>query len=183
MLIGDKLHEIRKAKKITLTELSEKSGVQLATLSRIENKKMTGTLESHLAIAKALRIELVELYNSMVREQKRVEVSGNSRNSEIFTPNEKSSFEILTKNVLSKQMMPSLIRIEDGGATQQEENSTNSEKFIFILEGTVEAIIDNKPFKLEKNNTLYFDSSLPHKFKNTGRGVVKMLCVATPVAL
>jgi transcriptional regulator with XRE-family HTH domain len=181
MLIGDKLYEIRKSKKITLTELSEKSGVQLATLSRIENKKMTGTLESHMAIAKALGIEVVELYKSVIKEQKQIELP--EPTSEIFTHNEKSSFEILTKNVLSKQMMPTLIRIEEGGATQQEQSAPNSEKFLFVLEGVVEVIIDNKNFRLERNNTLYFDSSLSHKFKNAGRNVAKLLCVATPVSL
>ena len=183
MLIGDKLHEIRKAKKITLTELAEKSGVQLATLSRIENKKMTGTIESHIAIAKAMGIEVVELYNSVIRDQNQIEVSEASKSSEVFTHNERSSFEILTKNVLNKQMMPTLIRIEEGGSTQEEQSAPNSEKFLFLLEGTIEAIIDTKPFRLGKNNTLYFDASLPHKFKNTGRSTAKLLCVATPVSL
>jgi len=61
MYIGEKLHAIRKAKRISLTELSEKSGVQMATLSRIENKKMVGTLESHMQIAKVLGIDVTEL--------------------------------------------------------------------------------------------------------------------------
>ena len=119
MLIGDKLHEIRKKQRMTLTELSVKSGVQLATLSRIENKKMTGTIESHLAIAKALGIDVVELYQSIIKEQKQVEINQPSQTNEVFTHNEKSSFEILTKNLLSKQMMPTLIRIEEGGATNR----------------------------------------------------------------
>ncbi len=183
MLIGDKIIEIRKSKKMTLTELSKKSGVQLATLSRIENKKMTGTLESHMAIAKALDIDVVELYKSIIHEQKQVEVSETSQTSEVFTHNEQSSFEILTKNVLAKHMMPTLIRIEENGATQQEQASVNSEKFLFILEGAIEAVIDTKSFHLKKNNSLYFDASLPHLFKNTGRGVAKFLCIATPVSL
>jgi len=183
MLIGDKLHEIRKAKKLTLTELSDKSGVQLATLSRIENKKMTGTLESHLAIAKALGIDVVELYNSVIREQKQIEVSQTNKNSEVFTHNDKSSFEILTKNVLSKQMMPTLIRIEEGGTTQTEQCGVNAEKFVFVLEGSIEAMIDQQSFKLEKHHTLYFDASLKHKFKNIGKSVAKILCISTPVAL
>jgi transcriptional regulator with XRE-family HTH domain len=182
MLIGDKLKEIRRMKKMTLTELSEKSGVQLATLSRIENKKMTGTIESHLAIAKALGIEVVELYNSIIRERKEIELSG-TKNSDVFTHNEKSSFEILTKNVLNKQMMPTLIRIEEGGTTQQEQESPNSEKFLFVLEGTIEALVDTKTYRLEKNHTLYFDASLTHKFKNAGRSVAKLLCISTPVSL
>ena len=183
MLIGDKLQEIRKTKKITLTELSQQSGVQLATLSRIENKKMVGTLESHIAIAKALGIEVVELYNSIIREHKQIEISQTSKNSEVFTHNDKSSFEILTKNVLSKKMMPTLIRLEEGGTTQKEQGAINSEKFVFVLEGAVEAMIDHKPFRLDKNNTLYFDASLPHAFKNAGRSVAKLLCIATPVSL
>ena len=183
MFIGDKLQEIRKSKKITLTELSQKSGVQLATLSRIENKKMTGTLESHIAIAKALGIEIVELYKSVVHENKEIEISKTADVSEVFTHNEKTSFEILTKNVLNKKMMPTLIRIEQGGATQQEQGAANSEKFIFILDGTVEIIIDHKNYTLKKNNTLYFDASLPHILKNNSKGTVKLLCIATPVAL
>ena len=183
MLIGDKLHEIRKNKKITLTDLAQKSGVQLATLSRIENKKMTGTLESHQAIAKALGIEVVELYNSVIRDQKQIEVSKTTPNSEIFTHNEKSSFELLTKNVLSKQMMPTLIRIEEGGSSQKEQGQANAEKFLFILEGSIEAVIDANSYRLNKNNTLYFDASLVHTFKNAGRGIAKLLCVATPVSL
>ena len=44
MLIGEIIHRLRKEKKMTLVELAEKSGVALATLSRIENGRMTGTL-------------------------------------------------------------------------------------------------------------------------------------------
>ncbi len=183
MLIGDKLQEIRKTKKITLTELSEKSGVQLATLSRIENKKMTGTIESHIAIAKALGIEIVELYKSVAHESKEIEISKTTDVSEVFTHNEKTSFEILTKNILSKKMMPTLIRIDQGGTTQQEQNAPDSEKFVFVLDGTVELTIDNKNYTLKKNNTLYFDASLPHTFKNNSKGTVKLLCITTPVAL
>ena len=54
MFIGQRIKQLREAQKMTLTELSEKSGVQLATLSRMENMKMTGTLESHIAIAQTL---------------------------------------------------------------------------------------------------------------------------------
>jgi phosphoribosylamine-glycine ligase len=55
---GEIIHGLRKEKKITLLELSEKSGVALATLSRIENGKMTGTLKSHMNICKTLEIDI-----------------------------------------------------------------------------------------------------------------------------
>ena len=44
MFIGTKIKDLRKTQKMTLTELSQKSGVQLATLSRIEHMKMVKRL-------------------------------------------------------------------------------------------------------------------------------------------
>jgi len=63
--IGEIVKRIRKEKKLTLVQLSELSGVQLATISRIENNKITGTLESHAQLCIALGIELSELYKDI----------------------------------------------------------------------------------------------------------------------
>ena len=182
MYIGEKLHAIRKTKRISLTELSEKSGVQMATLSRIENKKMVGTLESHMQIAKALGIDVTELYKDL-RHQNAIIDFGHDKNTDVFTHSDKASFEILTKNIMNKRMMPTLVRIEEGGKTNKEQGQGGSEKFIFVLDGHLEINVNNQVFTLHKYNTLYFDASLPHYFRNTGKGTVKLICVGTPVSL
>lgn len=182
MYIGEKLHAIRKAKRISLTELSEKSGVQMATLSRIENKKMVGTLESHIQIAKVLGIDVTELYKGLSQQNAIIDF-GNDKNTDVFTHSDEASFEILTKNIMNKKMMPTLVRIEEGGKTNKEQNQGGSEKFVFVIDGHVEVNINNQAFALHKNNTLYFDATLPHYFRNTGKGIVKLICVGTPVSL
>lgn len=182
MYIGEKLKAIRKAKKISLTELSEKSGVQMATLSRIENKKMIGTLESHMQIAKAIGIDVTELYKGLTHENATIDF-GHDKNTEVFTHSNEASFEILTKNIMNKKMMPTLVRVNEGGKTSKEQGQGGAEKFIFVLEGHVEINVNNQVFNLHKLNTLYFDASLPHFFRNTGKGTVRMICVETPVSL
>ena len=182
MYIGEKLHAIRKAKRISLTELSEKSGVQMATLSRIENKKMVGTLESHMQIAKALGIDVTELYKGLSHQNAIIDF-GQDKNTDVFTHSDEASFEILTKNIMNKKMMPTLVRIEEGGKTNKEQAQGGAEKFIFVLDGHVEININNQIFILHKYNTLYFDAALPHFYRNTGKGAVKLICVGTPVSL
>jgi len=182
MYIGEKLHAIRKSKRVSLTELSEISGVQMATLSRIENKKMVGTLESHIQIAKALGVDVTELYKGLSHQNAIIDF-GSDKDTDIFTHSDEASFEILTKNIMNKKMMPTLVRIEEGGKTNKEQNQGGSEKFIFVLEGHVEININDQIFNLHKYNTLYFDSALPHVFRNTGKNVVKLICVGTPVSL
>lgn len=182
MYIGEKLHALRKIKRISLTELSEKSSVQMATLSRIENKKMVGTLESHMQIAKALGIDITELYQGLSHGNALID-AGPDKNTDMFTHSDEASFEILTKNIMNKRMMPTLIHIEKDGKTNKEQNQGGSEKFIFVLEGNVEVSINNQTFNLHKSNTLYFDAALPHFYRNTGKGAAKLICIGTPVSL
>jgi len=183
MLIGKKIQEIRKQQKISLTELSKKSGVQLATLSRIENLKMTGTLESHMEIAKALNVDITDLYQDINFEKTKIDVHDEKSSVDLFNYSDKSSYEILTSKVLSKKMMPTLLRIEPDGKTNTEQGSKLSEKFLFILQGSISIKVGDSAYILKEGNTLYFDASLPHYFENTGTKVVKIICVATPVSL
>ena len=183
MFIGKKMKELRKSRKMSLTELSQKSGVQLATLSRIENQKMVGSLESHMNIAKALSVNITDLYSEIAADDKKIELQTPQAHSGIFEHNEKSSYEILTSKVLSKKMMPTLIRLEPGGRTNSEQNQPGTEKFVFILEGQVKAYIKEETYSLSAHNSLYFDASLAHYFVNGDSSIARMICVVTPVAL
>ena len=183
MYIGKKLEALRKARKMSLTELAKKSGVQLATLSRIENMKMVGTIESHINIAKALGIDVTELYKNIDKQAAEADYSEPHSRTDVFSHSEHSSYEILTKNVLQKKMMPVLVKIEVRGKTNTEQNQSGTEKFIFVLDGAIEADINGQKFKLGKNSSLYFDGSLPHILMNTGKTTAKLLSVGTPVSL
>jgi len=183
MYIGKRLQELRKTKGISLTELAEKSGVQIATLSRIEHMKMTGTIESHMNIAKALEVDITQLYVDIIKEEDKVDMKTAKSATDVFIHSDKSSYEILTSRVLSRKMMPILLKIEPDGKTNKEQNQIGTEKFIFVLDGKIEVTIDKETYTLSKSNTLYFDASVEHCFVNIGKSIAKILCVSTPVAL
>jgi len=183
MYIGKKLKELRKAQGMSLTSLADKSGVQIATLSRIEHMRMTGTLESHMSIAKALGVDITQLYSEIVQEEDKVDLKTDKMASDMFVGSDKSSYEILTSKILSKKMMPILLKIEADGKTNIEQNQIGTEKFVFVLEGKIEVKVDSASYTLSKNNTLYFDASMEHCFINLGKTTAKVICVTTPVAL
>ena len=183
MYIGHKIKELRKSQKMTLEDLSEKSGVQIATLSRIENMKMTGSIDSHMNIAKALGVDITQLYANIIKEDRAAEAKEEKAMSEMFVHSDKSSYEILTNKLLSKKMMPVLLKIDSGGKTNAEQNILGSEKFIFILDGKLEVHVGDQSYPLSKNNSLYFDASQKHYFVNQGRVTAKAICVLTPVSL
>jgi len=183
MYIGKKVRTLRKGLNLSLVELSQKSGVQLATLSRMEHHKMVGTLQSHLKIAKAMGVEVTELYSDIVPEGKMVTVGRKPVEPDMYMDSHKSSYELLTNQVMDKKLMPILLKIEPGGKTTREQQRAGSEKFIFVIDGKVEVGISGKTYQLSKGNTLYFKASLPHHFTNIGKLTARVLSVLTPVTL
>jgi transcriptional regulator with XRE-family HTH domain len=183
MKIGEKIKTLRKSKKMTLDELSRASGVALTTISRIENEKMVGTLDSHMAIAKALGLTLPQLYSDLETQLPNLEVQTEASKKDFFLHTDKASYEILTAPVLNKKMMPILLKIEPFGKTAIEQTKAGSEKFIFILSGKLEINVGDKKHILNAKDTLYFDASTPHFYRNIGKGQIKAICVISPPML
>ena len=147
MEFAKKLHEIRNKKGWTLQELAKKSGVGIATLSRLESGVHKGTLKTHQKICEALGIELVDLYKDVESQEEDISaVTPDSEEIETFVYDDKASSVILTSNALRKNMLPVLITLEPEGKTHQEQNPKGVEKFLFCLEGKMEVSIGEKTF-------------------------------------
>lgn len=179
MKLGDIIKRLRKERKMTLLGLSKESGVALATLSRIENGRMTGTLQSHMEICKAFKITLPELYKDLPSSKKTLEVQHKKPKEEVYIHDKKSLSEILTSSAQNKKMTPVLIKILKGGQTPSEKDASGTEKFAYILDGKVEAVIGDNRYNLSKDDTLYFESSLPHTFRNIGQSQAELITVTS----
>lgn len=59
------LKQIRHEKKVTLTKLSDRSGVSVSHISDIENNYKMPSLLVSVKLAKALDIEITELYKAI----------------------------------------------------------------------------------------------------------------------
>lgn len=183
MNIGAVIRELRKSQGLTLAELSEMSKVALATLSRIETGKMTGTIESHMQIAKAFGLSLPQFYSEVEKLKTKQAEPEEEYRANMFVHNKDASSTILTKDIFSKKMLPVLIELKPGGKTQKEELKVGAEKFIYVLSGRIEVTIASNKEILEKGTTLYFDASQPHYIKNVGKGEALCLSIVTPVSL
>ena len=184
--IGARLRMLRKEQQVTLVELAKVSGVDAATISRIETGKMSGTLESHIRLAAALGLKVTDLYSGIeeARTKDAVTLQSPSEQKDVYVHQAgKSSIAMLTTDVMRKKLMPVLVTIEPGGATQREETKVGTEKFLYVLDGTVEAKIGQDTHALKRGSSLYFDASIPHSLKNSGKTVAKCLSVVTPPVL
>ncbi|CDE92149.1 TPA: XRE family transcriptional regulator [Candidatus Gastranaerophilales bacterium HUM_6] len=81
--LGQRIQKLRKDKKITQEQLAEMVGIDPKNISRIEKGNNYPTAENLTSIAKALHVDIYELFvfNSIPLEQMKEEII-NSLNSE-----------------------------------------------------------------------------------------------------
>jgi transcriptional regulator with XRE-family HTH domain len=179
MNIGEKIRSHRKEKRMTLQELSRKSGVALATLSRMETGKMSGTLRSHTNICKSLGISIAELYREIEDSSKNVETITDEKKPERMESSGKIRYELLIARTNDKKMLPVIIKLTPGSKTQYERNQTGCEKFLYALRGAAEVDISGKSYGLKKGDSLYFDSSLKHRLENRTSSPAEIMSVTS----
>ena len=184
--VGARLRVLRKSQRVTLTGLAKLSGVDAATISRIETGKMSGTLESHIRLAEALGWKLTDLYAGIeeIRAKRAATLQPPSQHKDVYVHQAgKSAIALLTSDVLQKKLMPILITIEPGGSTHREEAKVGTEKFLYVLDGSLEARVGQETHVLKRGSSLYLDAAVPHSLKNAGRTAAKVIAVVTPPVL
>ena len=77
-------------------------------------------------------------------------------------------------------MEPHLFRVKPGGGSG-ESYSHEGEEFLHLLRGEFEIWLDKgEHYRLKPGDSLYFESTTPHRWKNPGRKEAWVLWVNTP---
>ena len=185
MDLGSRIRALRKEHGLSLEELAQKSSVALATLSRLENGKGSGTFRTHRKIADALGLAITELYKGFDQPQEEAVLlqESDSGEAESFTFDEKASALLLTTQIARKRMLPQMLILQPDGKTSTEQYRGGTERWVFGLEGEIEVKVADKSYSVAKGGTLYFKASLPHQFHNKGKSVARCILVTSPVVL
>lgn len=178
--LGLRIRKLRKEKGLTLVEISEKTGIAQATLSRIETGTMIGTVESHEKIAESLGIGLAELYTGVDRRYEEIAHHTKDTARKVTHHGKDVRVELLTAQSSSKKITPLLITLQSDGKTSSEHNERGVEKFLYVLEGEITAKVESQEFGLKPGETLYFDASLTHQLINVKSHAAKILVVVSP---
>lgn len=183
MTLGKKLKELRQVRDWSLAEVSKRSGVALSSLSRIETGKMTGTLESHLKVARALGVRLSELYASIDVPGPAVEVRQAEDPSDQIAAGKGAALSVLTSTPLQKKMLPALLHLAPKKSAQKQQGPAGSERFLYVLKGQLEAAVGDQTARAGAGETLYLQASHPHTLSNPGSVPLLALSVSCPPTL
>lgn len=177
--IAQKIKQIRNSVGMSLQELSQKTGLSMTFLSRLENDKANISILNLRAVANALGVPIASLFSEDQRSQIKLSRVGQRRKMVLMVFNGKRVTEewlLPDSNVKLEPAVVSLPPGTNGGPPFSHEG----EEFVWVLKGNVRFHLGNEVFYLEQGDSLYYPATLPHQFFNESQKKALLLFVATP---
>jgi len=168
--IGSLLRALRTRNDWTLKEMSQRCGIPLSTLSKVENDRLSLTYDKLLLISQRLNIRMSELFAEDARNAPEPAITARRSIGKIddavrvTTPN--YDYFYLCPELRRKRMIPVLTRVRAKTIEEFGELVRHSgEEYIHVLEGRAEVHTEfYDPIVLEAGESVYIDSNMGHAY-------------------
>jgi DNA-binding transcriptional MerR regulator len=171
---GQRFRRLRNRRGLSLAQVARATGVSVGFLSGLERGQMRSSVATLRRIARFYRTNILSLFET-AGENPRL-VRANQR--KILETSPGVRMELLAWGHTA--MEPHLFRIKPCGGSG-ESYSHEGEEFLHVLRGEFEIWLDrNEHYRLKPGDSLYFESSTPHRWKNPGRAETWLLWINTP---
>lgn len=180
--VGEKIKQIRELKKVSLDELSQRSGMEITILQKIEQEKNIPSLAPLIKIARALGVRLGTFLDDSDSYGPVVVRSGDYHKGVRFTSQSSESREHLNFFSLAfdkagRNMEPFIVDIESGLQSDYMLSSHEGEEFIYVLEGDIEINYGKEIYQLSKGDSIYLDSIVLHNVHAGSNSSARILAV------
>ena len=176
--IGLHIKQLRNRRKLTVRELASRSGISHATISLIERDRTSPSLDTLSAMLDALGTTLVGFFEDVPQSVPYSPFYTNEDLIEIGDA-EAVSYRMLGMNHPNRQilMLSETYQID---ADTGEAFSHKAQEAGFVLSGELEVSVGKESKVLRRGDGYYFDSQLPHRFRNVGKTAAEIISAVTP---
>src|SRR5215475_829090 len=171
---GVRFRRLRQRRGLSLAQVAKSTGVSVSFLSALERGQMSASIATLRRIARYYRTNILSFFEPA------------KENSRVVKPAERKILET-TKGVRMEllawgntAMEPHLFRIKPG-SNSGEPYTHEGEEFLHVLRGQFEIWLNqDQHYLLGPGDSLYFQSSTPHRWQNPGKTESWLLWINTP---
>lgn len=184
-IIGAKIKSIREFKRLTIDEVSERSGLSIEQIERIEGDVDFPSLAPLIKIARVLGVRLgtflddqSELGPVVCRKKVHTGADGIGFSNNDSNARRHMEYHSLSQDKSGRHMEPFLIDVAPSEEGVNFELSTHEgEEFIYVLDGVVEINYGKSTYVLEEGDSIYYDSIVAHHVHAAADNTAKILGV------
>jgi DNA-binding transcriptional MerR regulator/mannose-6-phosphate isomerase-like protein (cupin superfamily) len=173
-LPGQRFRRLRTRRGLSLAQVARATGVSVGFLSSLERGQMRSSVATLRRIARFYRTNILSLFETAGENPRLVRPA----QRKILETNAGVRMELLAWG--NTAMEPHLFRVKPGGGSG-ESYTHEGEEFLHVLRGEFEIWLGtSEHYRLKMGDSLYFESSTPHRWRNPGRAESWLLWVNTP---
>jgi len=173
-LPGHRFRRLRTRRGLSLALVARATEVSVGFLSALERGQMRASVATLRRIARFYGTNILSLFQAAGDNPRLVRPA----QRKILQTESGVRMELLAWG--NTVMEPHLFRVKPGGGSG-ESYTHEGEEFLHILRGKFEIWLNDKEhYRLKTGDSLYFESSTPHRWRNPGRSETWLLWVNTP---
>ena len=177
--LGERVKAIREEAGLSLADVASRIDYDEAFLARIEANEVSPPLGILIKLGKALNMKMGYFISggetkpyTVVREDERMKIARRASSQDQAYG---YTYQALAPGKTDRHMEPYLVTLEPTEAVEL--SAHEGQEFIFVLEGKMEALIEDNREVLGPGDAIYYDSNIPHQVRCVEGPTTRILAV------
>jgi transcriptional regulator with XRE-family HTH domain/mannose-6-phosphate isomerase-like protein (cupin superfamily) len=179
--LGQQIRALRKAQKLSLAQLAERSDLSIGNLSQIERGVRSPSLRSLQRLSECLKVPIADLFQArtlppaaelgtILRRKARpiLNLSKTGCHKELLTLMMPGTLQML------------LVTLDPGGSSGPEHYIHKGEEAGVVIAGAMKLWIEDQTYILKEGDSFRFKSTRRHRFESASKQVTRVLWAMTP---
>jgi transcriptional regulator with XRE-family HTH domain len=178
-IIGQLIKELRTQRGLTLEDVAERSNCTPGFLSQLERNKAAPSITTLYSIAEALGAKVTDFFPYKINP---VKIIRHDQRESFHFEGSSTTYTLLTTKFSHGSLNAFLMTIkpENTSLPTDEFRAHFGEEFCYVLEGVLRIWVGDRFYDLYSGDSIYFKSTVKHRFENRTNQPAIILSLITP---
>lgn len=175
--IGPKIKTLRTDRGLSLQALGQRADVSAAAIHKIEQSGMVPTITTLLKLANALDRPIAYFVGEDTKDEPTLFTPADEKRP-IYTSHTGIELFGVSGPYDQFSLAGALATVIPGASSGEKSLRHPGEELIYLLEGALEFVVDNKTYLLAPGDAIHFRAQQLHTWRNPGKAEAKALWMA-----
>jgi len=186
---GERVQRLRKSQNLTLQQVSDKGGLAISTISKIENSHLSPTYDVMLKLSEGLGTDLVSLLQSSSKPAPKTIATGRlavTRGCDLEALNAGTYiYEPIAAQLKNTLINATFVQVTARHIEEFENPIRHAgEELVIVLFGAVEMHTDlYEPIRLNAGDSVYYDASMSHAYISVSEEDARILNIVSGASM
>jgi transcriptional regulator with XRE-family HTH domain len=178
--VGDLIRTRRRALNLTLADVARKTEFSVSYVSQVERNRVAPSVAALKKLASALGMSVGQILAQDGPASSGARVVRPHERKSLSYPGSDIRYELLSPDLANRAMEVLMFRAPAGSTSGRETFTHDGEECFVLVKGRLRVWVGEEEHVLRQGDSLYFKSSVPHRWVNDAKQEAVAIWVNTP---